>query len=89
MNSTYVIYADFCLQINAKLNYLYQIETLAIQLDESFIIIDKNMGIDSFKFKNKDNKLNKIYYGNNMIVVDTLNIRFIIHHTQNEISINF
>lgn len=89
MNSTYVIYADFCLQINAKLNYLYQIETLAIKLDESFIIIDKNMGIDSFKFKNKDNKLNKIYYGNNMIVVDTLNIRFIIHHTQNEISINF
>jgi glycosyltransferase involved in cell wall biosynthesis len=85
----YVIYSDFCLQINAKLNHLYQIETLALKLNDNFIIIDKGMGIDSFKFKNEYKQQNKIYYSNNSILVDTINIKFSIYYTENEISINF
>jgi glycosyltransferase involved in cell wall biosynthesis len=85
----YVVYSDFNLQLNVKLNRSYRIETVAIRAEDKFVVIDLKMGIEEFKLGKNPNNLIIIDYKKNKVIVETINVKFKVERTISQVSIEF
>ena len=96
LSDIYSLYADFSIQLNAKFNDNYELDTLAVKAHSAYstlyVIIDKQTGIDSFRHESHENFINsqdqemvKIdYFSKNLVTVESINIKlfFTVFHVK-------